>query len=109
MKAAGEEHVTRCEGATTPPSRCRCRCKGLCHGRRLVAQGAGREAYEALPVTDPHHLPTSAERRTVRREQRVLGRQVRLERERRAFIEEVRGRNPVRAAALEERWFGPAA
>ena len=109
MKASSSEHVTRCEGATTPPSQCRCRCKGLCHGRRLVAQGAGREAYEALAATDPHHLQTAGERRSAALEKRDSIRIEKLERGRRALIEDVRRRNPRRAAELEERWFGASA
>lgn len=108
MRVASQEHVSACESATTPASQCRCRCGGRCHGRRLVAQGAGREAFEQLPAADPHHLPTSAERRTSRRERRALGREARLERDRRSFIEDVRRRNPRHAAELEARWFGPA-
>lgn len=105
MKAAGEEHVTRCEGATTPPSRCRCRCGGRCHGRRLVAGGARREAFEELPADDPHHLQTSAERRAEGKGERERKRLERLARERRAHIEDVRRRNPRHAADLEARWF----
>lgn len=105
MKAAGEEHVTRCEGATTPPARCRCRCSGRCHGRRLVAEGAGREAYEALPTADPHHLQSAAERRTAAREKRAGERRARLDGDRRAHIESVRRRSPEHAAELEARWF----
>lgn len=109
MKAAGEEHVQACEGATTPPSQCRCRCGGRCHGRRLVAQGAGREAFEALPADDPHHLQTAAERRALEREKREGKRRARLDRDRRAHVENVRRRNPRHAAELEARWFGAAA
>lgn len=109
MRAAGEEHVTRCEGATTPPARCRCRCGGRCHGRRLVAQGAGREAFEQLPADDEHHLQTDAERREAARAKREAKRIEQLNRGRRAHIEDVRQRNPLHAAELEARWFGPTA
>jgi hypothetical protein len=63
----------------------------------MVSQGAGREAFEALPETDPHHLQSSAERRADR-----------LTQERRAFIEEVRRESPERAARFEARWFAAA-
>lgn len=108
MRSSSEEHVQACEGATTPPSRCRCRCGGRCHGRRLVAQGAGREAFEQLPADDPHHLQTAAERGEAARAKRDLQRIEKLNRGRRAHVEDVRRRNPRRAAELEERWFGPA-
>lgn len=108
MKAAGEEHVTRCEGASSPPARCRCRCGGRCHGRRLVAQGAGREAFEQLPADDPHHLQTVVERRTAERQKREGKRRARLDRDRRAHIEDVRRRNPSHAEELEQRWFASA-
>jgi hypothetical protein len=109
MRRSSEEHVTRCETATTPASRCGCRCGGRCHGRRLVAQSAGREAYEALPSTDPHHLQTADERRTAALEKRKRIQVEKLSRSRRAHIEDVRKRNPSHAAELEERWFGAAA
>jgi hypothetical protein len=108
MRANSQEHVERCEAATTPASQCRCRCGGRCHGRRLVADGAGREAFEALPTEDPHHLQTAAERRAVGREARGRKRLERLTRDRRAHIEEVRRRSPRHAAELEARWFAAA-
>ena len=109
MRGQRREHVERCEAATTPASQCRCRCGGRCHGRLLVAQGAGREAFEQLPADDPHHLQTSAERRTAAREKRAGERRTRLDRDRRAHIEDVRRRNPRHARELEARWFGAAA
>lgn len=108
MRANSQEHVGRCETATTPSSQCRCRCGGRCHGRRLVADGAGREAYEALPTSDPHHLQTPAERREAARTTRERKRVAKLARDRRAHIEDVRRRNPRHAAELEERWFAAA-
>lgn len=89
MKSSSREHVTRCEGATTPPSQCQCRCKCLCHGRRLIAQSAGREAYEALPATDPHHLQTADERRAAASVKRERERIKKRDRGRRAHIEDV--------------------
>jgi len=113
MKAQSGEHVGRCKSATTPRSQCRCRCGGKCHGRKLDAQGAGRAYFEALPQDDPHHLQTEAERRAARRsdgqQRRELRRREKLNRGRRGFIEDVRRRNPERAAELEAQWFGAAA
>jgi hypothetical protein len=112
MKAQSQEHVERCESATTPASSCKCRCHGRCHGRRLVADGAGREAFEALAADDPHRLQTALERLDARRagerEAREQKRLEKLNRGRRAFIEDVRGRNPRRAAELEAKWFEAA-
>jgi hypothetical protein len=104
MRANSQEHVERCETATTPASQCRCRCGGRCHGR-LVAQSAGREAFEALPAADPHHLQSPAELRAAAREKRERDHSDKLARGRRAFIEEVRQRDPERAVAFEARWF----
>ena len=108
MRANSQEHVGRCETATTPAAQCRCRCGGRCHGRRLVAQGAGREAFEALPADDPHHLQTAAERSAAARAKREGKHRARLDRNRRAHIEDVRLRNPRHAEELEARWFGAA-
>lgn len=106
MKANSQEHVERCERATTPASQCRCRCGGQCHGRRLLADGAGREAFEALPADDPHHLQTAVERRAARSAKRELERIEKLNRGRRTLIEDVRRRSPKHAGELEARWFG---
>lgn len=108
MRAQSQEHVTRCESATSPASQCRCRCGGKCHGRRLVASGAGREAYEALPSGDPHHLQTIDEHRAAESAKRERKRIEKLARDRRAHIEDVRRRNPRHAAELEDRWFAGA-
>lgn len=108
MRANNQEHVERCETASSPASQCRCRCGGRCHGRRLVADGAGREAFEALPATDPHHLQTGAERGAAARETRERARAEKLNRGRRDLIEDVRRRNPQHAAELEARWFASA-
>lgn len=108
MRAQSQEHVERCERATTPASACRCRCNGACHGRRLVDSGAGREAFEQLPDGDPHRLETEAERRRSRadasRTNRRARRRENLERERLAFIEGVRRRNPELASVFEAGW-----
>jgi hypothetical protein len=108
MRANSQEHVERCEAATTPASQCRCRCGGRCHGRRLVAGGGGREAFEALPADDPHHLLSAEERGAVAREKRDRDHAWELARRRREFIEEVRERDPERAAGFEARWFTAA-
>ena len=102
MRAQSQEHVERCETATTPASQCRCRCNGRCHGRRLVADGAGRLAFESLPEGDPHRLQTVAEAARTRRER---SREEKLMCGRRALIESVRRRSPEHAAILEARWF----
>lgn len=108
MRGNSQEHVERCETTTTPASQCRCRCGDRCHGRRLVASGAGREAFEELPADDSHHLQTSAERRADEKHARERKQMERLARDRRAHIEDVRRRNPRHAAELEARWFAAA-
>jgi hypothetical protein len=66
-----------------------------------VAQGAGREAYEALPQGDPHRLQPASEQKAQKRVEK-------LTLKRRAFIEDVRRRSPERAAEYEARWFAAA-
>ncbi len=109
MKANSQEHVERCETATTPANQCRCRCGGACHGRRLVSSGASREAFETLPSSDPHHLQSASEQRATHqsssRAARLRRRLEKLNRDRRTFIEDVRRRNPSHAAEMEARWF----
>lgn len=108
MRANSQEHVSACESATTPASQCWCRCGGRCHGRRLVVDSAGREAFEALPAGDPHRLQTQPERRQALTARRSLKRRERRERERLAHIEKVRSRNPALAAEMEDGWFNRA-
>jgi hypothetical protein len=57
MKALSLRQANACESATH--ARCRCRCGGVYHGRKL---GVGREFFESLPKDDPHHLETEEER-----------------------------------------------
>lgn len=108
MRANSQEHVERCEATPTPTSQWRCSSGGRCHGRRLVVSGGGREAYEALPADDPHHLQTAADRSAAAREKLEHERAEQLNRGRRAHIEDVRRRSPRHAAELEERWFASA-
>jgi hypothetical protein len=65
--------IVNCENAKE--SRCRCRCRGLLHGAKRVSVDSGVEGFYALPVDDPHHLPSPSERkataRTKRAEQRA--------------------------------------
>lgn len=57
MKQLSERQANACEQATH--ARCRCRCGGAFHGRKL---GAGRAFFESLPKDDPHHLETPLEK-----------------------------------------------
>lgn len=59
MRALSYRQASRCE--TAKNKRCRCRCGGALHGASRLAPS--REAFEALPQDDPHHVPTEPERR----------------------------------------------
>ncbi len=48
MKSLTERQAARCENAVHP--RCRCRCRGLAHGRQRYFK------FGDLPEGDPHRL-----------------------------------------------------
>lgn len=81
---------------------------GACHVRRLADSGAGRKAFERLPASGPHHLVISANRATKACATRLRLRAEQLRRDRRAFVEQMRTRNPAHADTLEARWFALA-
>lgn len=55
-----EAAARRCETATTPPSECRCRCKGLYHG--------GQRPDAAMLIDgDPHQFIPASERKQRKR------------------------------------------
>lgn len=56
--------ILNCERATSPASSCKCRCHGALHGANRVPESLGASGFSSLPTSDPHHLATSAERRT---------------------------------------------
>jgi hypothetical protein len=72
-----------CENALYPT--CKCRCGGAMHGAARMGQKMGDSTspkaspddvrfFEQLPPTDPHHLPTRAERKDAERwRKRVKG------------------------------------
>lgn len=62
MRSLSFRQISDCEHART--NRCRCRCGGKLHG---IKRGDGETFFEALPVDDPHFLPTEEERKTRKR------------------------------------------
>lgn len=50
MRALSAGQAATCEGAKSPPARCRCRCGGAFHG----ANRATPDSLAALPAGDPH-------------------------------------------------------
>ena len=63
MRALSLRQAGRCEAAQH--EKCRCRCHGIAHGRQREREPASlsREFFEALPIDDPHRLPTDEERK----------------------------------------------
>lgn len=91
--------IVQCERATRPT--CDCRCGGALHGANRAPEGAGRAFFQGLPVTDPHHLQTAAEKKAglhSTRRQRVEERRLR---ERAAFFADKERRRAERVAAWE--------
>jgi hypothetical protein len=62
------KQAKRCEDATT--KQCRCRCKGQFHGK---GRAQSREEFQALPMDDPHHIPTMTARQGAAKLKRVCG------------------------------------
>lgn len=71
MKAQSLRAATRCE--TAKGKVCHCRCGGKLHGAaRMKPEKAGvREFFEALPESDPHHVPSAEEKKRRARERRA--------------------------------------
>lgn len=66
MRPLSLKQALHCETATTPSTRCRCRCGGALHG-------ANRQAHYMLAEGDPHNYRTdeqTRERRNYRRRMR---------------------------------------
>jgi hypothetical protein len=81
MRALSYRQASVCE--TAKHKRCRCRCGGQMHGASRLTPS--REAFEALPADDPHHVPNEGER-----QQRLLHeRRRQLEREQQPLPMEV--------------------
>lgn len=64
--------AANCENAREPV--CRCRCDGAGHGKKRAPVGRAddRSFYEQLEENDPHHLPSDAERREMKRLRRLV-------------------------------------
>lgn len=67
LKPLSFRQATNCETAREP--KCVCRCGGKLHGAARGDRGLldSRRFYEDLPASDPHHIPSEAERQELRR------------------------------------------
>lgn len=68
MRAQSLRAASRCENAKGKV--CHCRCGGKLHGamRHLIEEGREVPGYfEALPESDPHHVPDAEEQKRRRR------------------------------------------
>jgi len=80
MRALSHAEAVDCEEARGAV--CRCRCRGQYHGARRLGTMSVAD-FQALPRSDPHHLPDAAEiaaqkeaardRAFIRREHRLHG------------------------------------
>ena len=70
MRALSLRQALNCETATTPATRCRCRCGGALHG-------ANRQAHYMLAEGDPHNYRTDEEKRERRNRRRRMKRRER--------------------------------
>ncbi len=99
QRALSHAEIVQCERATQPA--CDCRCGGALHGANRAPAGDGREFFESLPETDPHHLQTSGEKREAARSSRRRRRDERLREERERFLIEKDQRRAARVAERE--------
>jgi len=98
-RSLSHAEIVQCERATRPT--CDCRCGGALHGANRAPAGAGRDFFEGLPTSDPHHLQTRAEKREARRTARGSRRDEQRAREREAFFAEKERRRAERVAEWE--------
>jgi len=65
MKPPTDKQAQACENATGKV--CHCRCGGAAHGRNAGGTkddgSIDRAFFEGLPVDDPHHLTSAAEKK----------------------------------------------
>lgn len=96
-RSLSHSEIVQCERAAKP--HCDCRCGGALHGANRAPSGAGRDFFESLPLEDPHHLQTRAEKRGAAKSRRQQRRQEKFERERADFLVEKARRRAEREAA----------
>lgn len=68
LRPLSSAQASNCENAREPV--CKCRCGGALHGAARAPIGSAQDDplfYESLPETDPHHLPSDAERKELKR------------------------------------------
>jgi hypothetical protein len=65
MKPLTQRQADRCEQAREDI--CVCRCGGSLHG---ASRGSGSAFRDALPETDPHHVPSEQRKSEIRAEQK---------------------------------------
>jgi hypothetical protein len=70
LRPLSASQAANCENAREP--HCKCRCGGAGHGSKRAPEGKedDRTWYEELPETDPHHLPSKAERKHLKRQRK---------------------------------------
>lgn len=99
-RSLSHAEVVQCERATRPT--CDCRCGGALHGANRAPAGDARPFFEGLPIDDPHHLQSEAEKRAGKSTRRQRRRQEQRERERESFFAEKGRRRAERVAAWEK-------
>lgn len=78
LRPLSAAQASNCENAREPV--CKCRCRGALHGAARAPAGSDQDHplfYESLPETDPHHLPSDAERQELKRLRRLVTQLVR--------------------------------
>lgn len=98
-RALSHAEIVQCERATQPA--CDCRCGGALHGANRAPESSGRDFFESLPGTDPHHLQTRVEKSATSRSSSRRRRDERRRSERDTFMVEKERRRAERVAAWE--------
>jgi hypothetical protein len=65
LRSLSRRQADRCELALEPA--CKCRCGGVKHGAK---RGSGIAFFNALPVDDPHYIPSKEARAAEKKRQR---------------------------------------
>lgn len=78
MKKLTEHQAKKCEEAREES--CHCRCGGQMHGGKRGGGNAPMSFYYALPVDDPHYVPSPERRKEIQQEKREAKRKERQDR-----------------------------